>query len=166
MRRGAPDGGKQPYQVWREALDANPTAYQILTPHRGELHGVEAINEACQDRIAKFVVQRVGAIDGITLFDKVIQVRNRPKSDPIWAYDANKRQQIEVEVFNGEIGTVGAFPFDSKIWQTLKSGYGPRLRRFNVQFARKPGLTVGYGREVPRGGKYAQLAPEPVLNSA
>jgi len=36
----------------------------------------------------------------------------------------------------------------------LKSGYGPRLKRFNVQFTRKPGLTVGYGRDVPRGGKY------------
>lgn len=154
MRRGGPEGERQPHQVWREALEANPTAYQILTPHRGELHGVEAINEACQARIAKFVVQRVGAVDGITLFDKVIQIRNRPKSDPIWAYDANKRDQVEVEVFNGEIGTVGAFPFDNKIWQTLKSGYGPRLKRFNVQFTRKPGLTVGYGRDVPRGGKY------------
>jgi hypothetical protein len=154
MRRQAPTDEKQPYQVWREALEADPTAYQILTPHRGELHGVEAINEACQNRIAKSVIQRVGAVDGITLFDKVIQVRNRPKSNPIWAYDANKRAPIEVEVFNGEIGTVGAFPFDSKIWQTLKTGYGPRLKRFNVQFTRKSGLTVGYGRDVPCGGKY------------
>ena len=39
-------------------------------------------------------------------------------------------------------------------WQTLRTGYGPRLKRFNVQFSRKPGLTVGYGRDVPRGGKY------------
>ena len=99
-------------------------------------------------------MQRVGAVDGITLWDKVIQVRNRPKSDPIWAYDLKKREQVEVEVFNGEIGTVSAFPFDSKIWQTLNKGFGPRLRRFNVQFTRKPDLTVGYGRDVPRGGKY------------
>jgi hypothetical protein len=34
----------------------------------------------------------VGAVDGITLFDKVIQTRNRPKSNPIWAYDSAKRQ--------------------------------------------------------------------------
>lgn len=118
------------------------------------MHGVEAINEACQGRIAKFVIGRVGAVDGVTLFDKVIQVRNRPKSNQIWAYDAKKREQIEVEVFNGEIGTVGAFPFDSKIWQTLRSGYGSRLKRFNVQFTRKPGLTLGYGRDVPRGGRF------------
>ena len=154
MRRGVADADKPPYRVWREALESNPTAYQVLTPHRGELHGVEALNEACQARIAKLVIQRVGAVDGITLFDKVIQVRNRPKSDPIWAYDTKKRESIEVEVFNGEIGTVGTFPFDDKIWQTLKTGRGPRLKRFNVQFNRKPGVTVGYGRDVPRGGKY------------
>jgi hypothetical protein len=154
MQREARDGEKQPYQIWRAALESDPTAYQILTPHRGELHGVEAINEACQARIAKFVMQRVGAVDGITLWDKVIQVRNRPRSDPIWAYDRKKRAQIEVEVFNGEIGTVNAFPFDSRIWQTLSKGFGPRLKRFNVQFTRKPDLTVGYGRDVPRGGKY------------
>lgn len=114
----------------------------------------EALNEACQDRIAKFVIDRVGTVDGITLFDKVIQTRNRPKSNPIWGYDATKREKIKVEVFNGEIGTVQAFGFDNKLWNTLKTGYGPRLKRFAVQFTRKPGVTVGYGREVPHDGKY------------
>ena len=154
MTGNAGDADKQPYQVWRDALNDNPTAFQILTPHRGELHGVEALNEACQTRIAKFVIDRVGAVDGVTLFDKVIQTRNRTKSNPIWAYDSAKRQKVQVEVFNGEIGTVKAFGFDNKIWNTLKSGYGPRLKRFAVQFTRKPGVTVGYGREVPHDGKY------------
>jgi len=154
MTGNAADADKQPYQVWRDALNDNPTAFQILTPHRGELHGVEALNEACQTRIAKFVIDRVGAVDGVTLFDKVIQTRNRTKSNPIWAYDSAKRRKVQVEVFNGEIGTVKAFGFDNKIWNTLKSGYGPRLKRFAVQFTRKPGVTVGYGREVPHDGKY------------
>jgi exodeoxyribonuclease V alpha subunit len=148
------DADKQPYQVWRNALSNNPTAFQILTPHRGELHGVESLNEACQTRIARFIIDRVGAVDGITLFDKVIQTRNRPRSNPIWAYDSAKRKKVQVEVFNGEIGTVQAFGFDNKIWNTLRSGYGPRLKRFAVQFTRKPGVTVGYGREVPHDGKY------------
>jgi exodeoxyribonuclease V alpha subunit len=154
MREGKTAGEKQPYQIWREALEQDPTAFQILTPHRSELHGVEALNEACQDRIARYVLSKIGAVDGITLFDKVIQVRNRPKSDPIWAYDARRREKVTVEVFNGEIGAVRAFGFDTKIWSTLKTGYGPRLRRFAVQFTRKPDITVGYGREVPHGGKY------------
>ena len=156
MQSGASDGDKKPYQIWREALDVDPTSYQILTPHRGELHGVEALNEACQTRIAETVISKIGAVDGITLFDKVIQTRNRPKSNPIWAYDAAKREKIKVEVFNGEIGTVKAFGFDNKIWTTLKTGYGPRLKRFAVQFTRKPGITVGYGREVPHDRKYTR----------
>ena len=144
----------EPFRLWRAALKDDPTAFQILTPHRGEMHGVEAINEACQTRIAGNLIKRVGAVDGITLFDKVIQTRNRPKSNMIWAYDAAKRAQLKVEVFNGEIGTVGTMGLDAKVWDTLKTGFGPRLKRFAVQFTRKPGVTVGYGRKVPTGDKY------------
>jgi hypothetical protein len=154
MTGGAGLGERQPYQVWRDALSTNPTAFQILTPHRGELHGVEALNEVCQRRISKFIIERVGMVDGITLSDKVIQIRNRPKSDPIWAYEAATRKKVKVEVFNGEIGTAQAFGFDSKLWNTVKTGYGPRLRRFAVQFTRKPGITVGYGRDVPHDKSY------------
>lgn len=158
MTKGAGVGGRQPYQVWREALGDDPTAFQILTPHRGELHGVEALNEVCQSRISKFLIERIGAVDGITLSDKVIQIRNRPKSDPIWAYDAATKKKLTVEVFNGEIGTVQAFGFESsKLWNRVKSGYGPRLKRFVVQFTRKPGITVGYGREVPHDKPWKRI---------
>jgi exodeoxyribonuclease V alpha subunit len=150
MTDGAGLGERQPYQIWREAISQDPTAFQILTPHRGELHGVEALNEVCQSRISKFVIERIGTVDGITLADKVIQIRNRPKSDPIWAYDAATKKKLKVEVFNGEIGTAQAFGFESgKLWNRVSTGYGPRLKRFAVQFTRKPGITVGYGREVP-----------------
>lgn len=134
----------EPYRIWQAALKDDPTAFQILTPHRGEMHGVEAVNEACQSRIAKFVIGRVGAVDGITLNDKVIQITNRPKSNPIWGYDAATRKNVKVEVFNGEIGTVGTFGFDAKVWKTLSTGYGSRLKRFAVKFTRKKGITVGY----------------------
>ena len=145
---------RKPHEVWRDALDDDPTAFQILTPHRGEMHGVEALNEACQKRRGEMVMSRLGCVDGVTLFDKVIQVRNRPKSNPIWAYRSATRDKLEVEVFNGEIGVVQAFPFDNRIWKTLKTGYGPRLKRFTVQYTRKAGVTVGYGRDVPNGGKF------------
>jgi hypothetical protein len=143
-----------PYLVWRGGFEDDPTAYQILTRHRGELHGVEALNEACQTRIAENLISRIGAVDGITLFDKVIQVRNRPKSNPIWAYKASTREKLTVEVYNGEIGVAQAFGFDRDIWKTVKTGRGPRLKRFAVQFTRKPEITVGYGRDVPHGGKF------------
>ncbi len=162
---GAPTGG-QPYTVWRAALENDPTAFQILTPHRGEMHGVEALNEACQKRIADFVISRVGAIDGITLFDKVIQVRNRPKSNPIWAYDFRNRSNVKVEAFNGEIGVVTALGLDKAVWKTLRSGYGPRLKRFGVGFTRKPGLAVGYGRDVPTSGRFINESVEDNLELA
>ena len=94
MANGGAVDGKAPYQIWKEALESDPTAFQILTPHHGESHGVEALNEACQTRIADFVISRVGAVGGITLSDKVIQARNRPKSNPIWAYEAATRAKL------------------------------------------------------------------------
>ena len=51
---------------------------------------------------------------------------------------------------------VQPFGFDSKIWNTLKTGYGPRLKRFAVQFTRKADITVGYGKDVPHGGKFTR----------
>ncbi len=145
---------KEPYEIWRDALVDDPTAFQILTPHRGELHGVDALNEACQKRRADFVMSRVGCVDGVTLFDKVIQIRNRPRSNPIWAYRRASRENLQIEIFNGEIGVVQPFGFDKKLWKTLKTGYGPRLTRFAVEFTRNPGVTVGYGKDVPHGGRY------------
>ena len=62
---------------------------------------------------------------------------------------------MKVEVFNGEIGMVQAFGFESsKLWGRIKSGYGPRLRRFAVEFTRKPGITIGYGKDVPHDKSY------------
>lgn len=157
MRGPSGDPAKPAYKVWQEVLKEDPTAFQILTPHRAELHGVEALNEACQKHVSEYVISKVGAVDGITLNDKVIQYRNRPRSNPLWAYDAGTRSKVQVEVFNGEIGTVGAFGFDSGLWKTLTTGFGPRLKRFAVTFSRKPGLTVGYGADVPHGGTKFKL---------
>jgi hypothetical protein len=50
MTNGDGLGERQPYQIWREALSADPTAFQILMPHRGELH------DAAADLIAKITM--------------------------------------------------------------------------------------------------------------
>ena len=89
---------ERPYELWRAAFDWKPEKYQILTPHRGDLHGVEALNESIQDRVATRVISRFGLLDGITLYDKVIQYRNRPQSNPIWAYNCNTRRSEYVVV--------------------------------------------------------------------
>jgi exodeoxyribonuclease V alpha subunit len=59
-------------------------------------------------------------------------------------------------LYNSESGIVQAFGFDNKIWNTLKTGYGPHLKRFAVQFTRKPRITVGYGKDVPHDGKFTR----------
>ena len=103
---------EQPYALWRAAFDWKPETYQVLTPHRGELHGVDALNGSIQDRIATGIIRRFGALDGITLSDKVIQYRNRPQSNPIRAYNFETRRTENVEVYNGEIGFVQKHSFD------------------------------------------------------
>ncbi|MBW7850623.1 MAG: AAA family ATPase [Rhodospirillales bacterium] len=140
---------EKPYELWRTAFDWKPEKYQVLTPHRGELHGVEALNEAVQDRVAAGVMHRYGLLDGITLYDKVIQYRNRPQSNPIWAYNFNARKAERVEVFNGEIGFVQQHNFDNK--------HSGRLKRFQVKFERKDHLAVGYGSALSANGGFESV---------
>lgn len=139
----------KPFNLWRKAFEWKPEKYQVLTPHRGELHGVEALNEAIQDRVADEVMSRYGLLDSITLYDKVIQYRNRPQSDPVWAYNFQTRKAERVEVFNGEIGFVQRHNFDKK--------FTPRLKRFQVKFERKDHLAVGYGSELSANGGFESV---------
>ena len=142
-RTGKPLNPGKPYELWRSAFDWKPENYQILTPHRGEIHGVESLNESVQKRIASGLISQHGAIDGITLYDKVIQCRNRPQSDPIHAYNFQTKKDENIEVFNGEIGFVQKHNFDKKPKRPLE--------RFQVKFARKEHLAVAYGRNLNKG---------------
>ena len=145
MRTGTTLDSSRPYELWRLAFEDNPATYQVLTPHRGELHGVEALNGAIQGRIAPGLIARYGALDGITLRDKVIQYRNRSRSNPIWAFNYDTRRTERVEVFNGELGFVSRHNFDRQRQRF-------RLKRFQVKFERKDKLAVGYGRDLKTVG--------------
>ena len=127
----------EPWKLWRSAMEWRPERYQILTPHRGEMHGVEALNSAVQDHVSAAVVQGFGALGGITLFDKVIQVRNRSRSNSIWAYDRNTKRREPIEIYNGQIGFVSRHPGDRS-----KRRYN--LSRFSVRFAHKDNWIVDY----------------------
>ncbi len=144
VHTGAALDGDKPYKLWRSAFDGKPEEYQILTPHRAEPHGVEALNDALQERIARAAMNTFGAVDGITLFDKVIQTKNRRRSNPISAYNFDTRKPERAEIFNGEIGFVQKHGYDAK-----EKRY--RLKRFQVKFARKEHLGVAYGRDLPTG---------------
>lgn len=139
------------YKLWRnEVIENSPERLQVLTPHRGELHGVEALNYELQSVLTNDLIDRVGAVDGITLNDKVIQIQNRTSRCGLWAYDFDLARARQVELFNGEIGYVGPHNFDRTDLKKVFSGNSKkRLKRFQVKFARKEKVCVNYGREIP-----------------
>jgi energy-coupling factor transporter ATP-binding protein EcfA2 len=116
--------------------------HQILSPYRGERFGTEHINEIFQKQLHQYWLDKKGALGGITYFDKVIQVVNRPRSNPYWAYNFETRKREKVEVYNGEIGFVLPSPSD---FHTLYSSY--HFRKFQVKFSRKSKFSIEFGSE-------------------
>lgn len=149
------NGDKTSAQILGEALKANINVMQILSPVRSELFGTESINTEFQKLKSEYWLKR-GNIDGITLFDKVIQIRNRPKSDPLHGYDFEKKETVEVDIYNGEIGSV--VPSNGAEWKKIKwSGY--RLKSFSVQFSGKDKISVNYyGRTYDKPESNLELA--------
>ncbi len=135
------------WKLWGDAFNDRPEYSQILTPYRGELFGTEALNQACQRSVRGGYIESRGDIDGIRLFDKVIQIRNRPRSRPIKAYNPDAKQAEDLEIFNGQLGFVRPHAFDSKKWR----GRYFRLKRFQVVFSRRENHWVGFGRGLGRG---------------
>lgn len=129
-------------ELWRQAHENNskPAYFQVLSPYRGEFFGIEEINRVCQEHIRGARPGGNNAIDGIMLFDKVIQVRNRPRSWPIWAYNHARNCPEPIEIFNGQLGFVWPHPFDQKKWRYQS------LKRFCVRFERREEYSIGYGK--------------------
>ena len=105
-------------KLWQQAIrnqdgTSNPDVIQIISPYRGEFYGTGALNLWMQNTFNSYWSSKYN-LDGISYFDKVIQFRNRPKSDMAYAYNLNSRATEQQEVFNGEIGLVLIHPFDSK----------------------------------------------------
>jgi len=127
-------------QKWGKALQGNINCFQILSPVRGELYGTESINKSVQVFKSQYWLKR-GEVDGITLFDKVIQIVNRPQSRALKGYDFDRREtRQDIEIFNGEIGSVVPSGAD---WKKFKWA-GFQLRQFAVQFSGKEKLSVNY----------------------
>jgi hypothetical protein len=147
-----------PHKLWLDSSKTKagsfrPDYHQVISPYIHEEFGTEAVNLRLQKEARGESLKRVGAISGITLFDKVIQTRNRGASDPLHAYNFKTKVNEPCEVFNGELGYVLPHGFDSAKWKWN----GFRMKRFSVLFSRKDHLAVGYGREL---GKYVQNGRE------
>lgn len=143
---------KKPFEMWATAFKIydpykklynfskpEPDYMQIISPYRGEFFGIDNINTWMQLTFNIENVKNRGVLGGLTYFDKVIQYRNRPKSNPIWAYDTKNQVPKKIEIFNGEIGFVKPHAFDKKwIWKNF------RPSKFQVIFKRKEHLWVGF----------------------
>ncbi len=138
----------RPYELWSQAYageekhSQRPEWLQVISPYRGEEFGTENLNLLLQQHRSGKPLGQMSHVDGVVPFDKVIQVRNRPRSNRIWAFNWQSRKAERVEVFNGEIGFAVPHPFD-KVWKWQNA-----LEHFQVRFARKQHLGVGYGRKL------------------
>ncbi len=146
--------------IWWQAHEENckPSYFQVLSPYRGEFFGVEEINRVCQECIRGARPTGTNALGGVMLFDKVIQIRNRPKSWPIWAWNYNTNKSEAIEIFNGQIGFVWPHPFDKQSWK--KHSFW--LERFCVAFDRREGYSVGYGKNLGKDGNGQWIKQESV----
>ena len=142
---GSPDSLNK---LWQEVLKGEepyslvPEKMQIISPYRGEFYGSESLNILMQGIFNNKWSSKF-KLDGITVYDKVIQKINRPKSNMASAYSFAEKNNIDAEIYNGEIGIVGPHPFDKK---TIH--YQNILKRFNVKFSNKSrkDLLYNYGK--------------------
>lgn len=129
----------------KESIAASAEAWQVLSPVRGGLSGVERLNRSIQERFRKRArswaepeklwdrkTTRPFGRHGILYGDKVINVRNGPRDD-MWPKDAGQNY-----VANGEIGIVVG-QYKGKSW-TFK-GLPWKLE---VEFSSQKGAKYGY----------------------
>ena len=148
--------GKE-YLLWDSACKTNfsdinnplldkSTAYQqLISPYRGETYGTEYINKFMQNLFNGFWAKK-STLDDIALYDKVIQFRNRPQSNPAYAYNLSSKKTIKKEVYNGEIGFVKPHGLDCN----SKDYMWKKLKRFQVVFSGKEreGYCYNFGKEL------------------
>lgn len=159
----------RPFDLWNRACETEgDNGYkrrraeynQVISPYRGELFGTEPLNEEIQKHIKGIARGEQPdfnrQLDGVMLFDKVIQITNRSFSnrEPVYGYNPETRASEKVEVFNGEMGYVKPHGFDGKKWKCSQF----QLKHFQVQFERKKHW-VGYGSMLGKD-KDAKWIPE------
>lgn len=138
-------------KLWQAAIKDqdkkfNPDILQVISPYRGEFYGTEALNVLLQAEFNSFWSNKY-TLDGVSYFDKVIQFRNRPKSDMAYAYDWQTRRTERKEIYNGEIGVVLIHPFDMKNKRYI---HQRTISRFQVVFSNqnRQGLRYCYGKDL------------------
>lgn len=141
-------------KLWIEFLrddnrKAQPEKTQVISPYRGEFYGTDELNRFMQRTFNGSWSKKLN-IDGIGVFDKVIQFRNRPQSDPASAYSLVNKRNEDQEVFNGEIGVVRFHGLDAN-----KARWISWIERFQVEFAgsTRKDYWYNYGKKLGRNMK-------------
>lgn len=126
---------------------SNPEKIQIISPYRGEFYGTGSLNLLMQNAFNEKWSKK--KLDGIGYYDKVIQIRNRPQSDPAYAYSDISRKNEKREIFNGEIGLSNVHGMDIAGKQYEKQS---NITRFQVNFngSTRHGLRYNYGKDLGR----------------
>jgi exodeoxyribonuclease V alpha subunit len=145
---GEPLDPNRPDRLWGCFLqDAGggrfPERGQVISPYRGGLSGVEHLNAVLQESKNGWMLENKGRLGLVTYNDKVIQVRNRPRSNPMRAWNTQIGRNEKIEIYNGEIGYTKVHGYDHKTWTWNEF----RLRRFQVVFSRKPAFWVHFESE-------------------
>ena len=117
------------HSLWTEATKDKPEKIQIISPYRGEYYGTMSINTFVQETFNGYWSRRLN-VDGIGLFDKVIQIRNRPSSDKAYVYDWKQRKTSRNEIYNGEIGTIAPMGYERS-----KINYLSSIKHFQANFS-------------------------------
>jgi exodeoxyribonuclease V alpha subunit len=141
------------YELWNKLCNTRgdnlkATYQQVISPFRGEYDGVDNLNIIFQNMFNAYQAGK-NDIEGIALFDKVIQIRNRPKSNMISAYNCTTKKPEYIEIYNGEIGFVKPHGFDHSKFNNKYF----RLEKFQVKFERKENYWVGYGKGLGKNEK-------------
>ena len=126
------------HDLWTEAIKDAPERFQIISPYRGEFYGTMSINTFMQSTFNGYWSRRL-SVDGIGLYDKVIQIRNRPASDKAYVYDWSTRKPGRQEVYNGEIATVSPMAYEAK-----KISWMTNIQHFQCKFSGKTRLNYSY----------------------
>lgn len=137
-------------KLWQQIIrdeegKSNPEIIQVISPYRGEFYGTESLNQLMQKTFNSHWSKK--KLDGIGYFDKVIQFRNRPQSDPAYAYQESTKTNIKAEIYNGEIGLTLIHGFDAFDKKYIWKG---NIDRFQVAFSGKSrkGLRYNYGQDL------------------
>jgi len=169
---GADTKGSDLPQRWNDickipnSYEKNPTLMQVLSPFRGDDYGTDRLNTTLQRLLNGNWADKF-TIDSITLFDKVIQFVNRPKSNPIYAYNWNKPDNEQIEIYNGDMGFVSPHAFDFKKGKNGKPFYQymTTLEHFSVKFKGKTQYAVCYGKKLGKTQKGKELPNEKPINN-